>query len=101
VLGGGGYNPWTVGRLWAGVWGVLNDHDLPDRLPIAAEAIQRDLSWGGKSRGRPPQEALFTTLRDAPRPGPIRPEIRHRVSVLRGRLSGADRPRAKRRTRTG
>ena len=24
VLGGGGYNPWTVARCWAGLWGVLN-----------------------------------------------------------------------------
>ena len=23
VLGGGGYNPWTVARYWAGLWGRL------------------------------------------------------------------------------
>ncbi|MEO1239262.1 MAG: acetoin utilization protein AcuC, partial [Pseudomonadota bacterium] len=31
VLGGGGYNPWSVGRLWAGVWAVLNGLDVPER----------------------------------------------------------------------
>ena len=36
ILGGGGYNPWTVARCWAGLWGVLNGFALPDRLPPAA-----------------------------------------------------------------
>ena len=25
VLGGGGYNPWTVARCWAGLWARLSD----------------------------------------------------------------------------
>src|SRR3546814_5945327 len=29
VLGGGGYNPWTVGRCWAGVWATLNGIEPP------------------------------------------------------------------------
>ena len=33
VLGGGGYNPWSVGRLWTGLWGILNGHAPPERLP--------------------------------------------------------------------
>src|SRR3546814_16489047 len=36
VLGGGGYNPWSVGRAWAGVWATLNGFEIPDRLPGAA-----------------------------------------------------------------
>ncbi|WP_425090782.1 acetoin utilization protein AcuC [Tropicimonas sp. S265A] len=86
VLGGGGYNPWTVGRLWAGVWATLNDHPVPDRLPAAAEAVQRHLSWRGHKRGSDPDEVLFTTLRDAPRPGPLRAEVVSRISHLRSRL---------------
>ncbi|MEL7490988.1 MAG: acetoin utilization protein AcuC [Pseudomonadota bacterium] len=33
VLGGGGYNPWTTARAWAGLWGRLDRHDAPQRLP--------------------------------------------------------------------
>jgi acetoin utilization protein AcuC len=33
VLGGGGYNPWTVTRAWAGLWAKLNDFDIPKKLP--------------------------------------------------------------------
>jgi acetoin utilization protein AcuC len=86
VLGGGGYNPWTVGRLWAGVWATLNGHDIPARLPEPAQAVQRGLSWRGTRRGRDPAAALFETLRDAPRPGPLRSEIVVRTDHLRSRL---------------
>ena len=89
VLGGGGYNPWSVGRLWTGVWATLNGIEVPDRLTPGAEAIQRALSFPGNRRGRNPPDHWFTTLRDRPRGGPVRPEIRHRIGVLRGRLRAA------------
>jgi len=82
VLGGGGYNPWTVGRLWTGVWGILNRYDIPDHLPRSAEAVLRGLRFEGNRRGRTPPETWFTTLRDAPRNGPIRDEVRARVRRL-------------------
>lgn len=44
VLGGGGYNPWTVARLWTGLWGRLAGHDLPGMLPEAAQAFLRGLA---------------------------------------------------------
>ena len=83
VLGGGGYNPWSVGRLWTGVWAKLNGHDIPERLPEAAEAVLRALRWDKPPQaGRAPPEAWFTTLRDAPRPGPIRAELAARIAEL-------------------
>ena len=82
VLGGGGYNPWSAGRLWSGVWAVLAGHPVPDRLPEAGEAVLRGLEWRGHSRGRTPPEHWFTTLRDAPRPGPVRAELRARLATL-------------------
>jgi len=86
VLGGGGYNPWSVGRLWTGVWATLNGHDIPDRLPPGAEAVLRALVWERASAGRNPPEHWFTTLRDAPRDGPIHEAVRDRLAVLRARL---------------
>jgi acetoin utilization protein AcuC len=81
VLGGGGYNPWSVGRAWAGVWATLNGFAVPERLPPAAEAVLRALEWR-HSRGRNPPEVWFTTLADAPRPGPLRPEIRQIAAAV-------------------
>ena len=75
VLGGGGYNPWAVGRCWAGVWATLNRLPVPDRLPAAAEEVLRGVRWKHR-RGRTPPEHWFTTLADRPRPGPLRPEVR-------------------------
>jgi len=74
VVGGGGYNPYTVGRCWAGIWAVLNDLGIPDRTTAAAEAVLRGLVYN-RAAGRNPPAHWFTTLRDAPREGPVRPEI--------------------------
>ncbi|WP_428927433.1 acetoin utilization protein AcuC [Marinibacterium sp. SX1] len=82
VLGGGGYNPWSVGRLWTGVWAELNGIALPDRVTGAAEAVLRALTFEGNRRGKNPPEHWFTTLADAPRGGPVRAEIRERIAVL-------------------
>ena len=75
MLGGGGYNPWSVARCWTGIWGLLSGQALPERLPPDAEAILRALSWR-HSRGRHPPEHWFTQLADAPRGGPIRANLR-------------------------
>ncbi|WP_420012458.1 acetoin utilization protein AcuC [Tateyamaria sp.] len=82
VLGGGGYNPWSVGRLWTGVWGALNGFKVPDRLGSEAEEVLRALRFDGNRRGRNPPEHWFTTLADAPRCGPIRPALRAMVHAL-------------------
>ncbi|MEM7519747.1 MAG: acetoin utilization protein AcuC [Pseudomonadota bacterium] len=85
VLGGGGYNPWSVGRLWTLVWGALNNHDLPDVLSADAEKVLRALRFEGNSRGRNPPQHWFTTLQDSPREGPIRSEITEAVALLSSR----------------
>ncbi len=84
VLGGGGYNPWSVGRCWTGVWATLNGHEIPDHLPDAAAAVLRALTWNGGKRALPP-DALYTTLRDTPRPGTVRAEVTDRIWYLNNR----------------
>jgi acetoin utilization protein AcuC len=81
VLGGGGYNPWSVGRLWTAIWGLISGHELPDRLPPSAQSVLRGLSWNGGNRP-PPDPDMLQTLLDPPREGPVRPEIRERLAQL-------------------
>ncbi len=81
LLGGGGYNPWSVARAWAGNWGLVTGAGFPDRLPPAAEAILRGLHWN-RRQGRNPPDHWFTTLVDTPRPGPIRDLVRHSVAQV-------------------
>ena len=75
VTGGGGYNPYTVGRCWAGVWATLNAIPIPDRTTPAAESVLRALTYN-RAAGRNPPGHWFTTLRDAPRTGPVRDEVK-------------------------
>jgi len=89
VLGGGGYNPWSVGRCWTGVWAELSGHTIPDRLTPEAEAVLRALRWDNHSRGKRPPEHWFTTLSDAPRHGPVRSDIKDSLNVLTKRLPKA------------
>ncbi|MCI5112957.1 MAG: acetoin utilization protein AcuC [Marivita sp.] len=82
VSGGGGYNPWSVGRAWTCVWAALSGAEIPDLLPSDASGILRGLTWSRKAQ---PTEAMLTTLLDPPRPGPISDMVRHAVSVLTAR----------------
>ena len=75
VVGGGGYNPYTVARCWAGIWGVLNDIPLPVAIPPAASSVLRALRYN-RAAGRNPPPHWTTTLRDPPREGPVRDEVR-------------------------
>lgn len=74
VLGGGGYNPWSVARCWAGLWAVLDGRDPRQGLTAEAAEVLRGLTWN-HSRARSAPERWFTTLADPPHEGPVRPEI--------------------------
>jgi len=83
VSGGGGYNPWSVARCSAAVWAPRSGQAVPERLPEAARAHMASLGWSRKGR---PEPVLLETVRDAPREGPVRDELRAAVAVLRERL---------------
>lgn len=82
VLGGGGYNPWTLTRYWAGLWGVISEQAMPDSLPEAAvelfSAMDCDLV---DEEDRDPR--WFATMADTPYTGVIRPEIELLVESAR------------------
>lgn len=64
VLGGGGYNPFTTARAWAGLWGLIAGKN-PEQTVLnpQASAIMRSLQWEHR-RGRNPPESWFTHLGD-------------------------------------
>ena len=84
MLGGGGYNPWSVGRMWTGLWAVLNGFEIPDRLPAPARLVLQGLSWTRKAH-RPHPDHWTTTILDTPRHGGIADAVRQRVRRLAAR----------------
>ncbi|MBO9410670.1 acetoin utilization protein AcuC [Ruegeria sp. R8_2] len=85
VLGGGGYNPWSVARLWSGVWATLNGYEIPDALDANAQIILKSLTWG-RGGGKQPPEHWVKTLRDEPHLGPVRSELSANLARLRARI---------------
>ena len=74
VLGGGGYNPWTVARYWTGLWGRLSGRSIPDTLPAAAQAILGALDCDLiDDEDRRPE--WRTTLADRSDGGPLRAAV--------------------------
>lgn len=88
VLGGGGYNPWTLARAWAGMWGRLSGQPIPDRLPLSAQACLCGLTCDLVDDDEM-QPDWLKTLADAPRPGPVRPRFHDLVAAMRHRETEA------------
>ncbi|HXZ96318.1 MAG TPA: acetoin utilization protein AcuC [Burkholderiales bacterium] len=78
VLGGGGYNPWTVARYWAGLWARLSGRSIPDSLPTLARAILEPLRCD-LIDDEDVRDAWLETLADSPNHGPVRREIHELV----------------------
>jgi len=74
VLGGGGYNPWTLARYWSALWARLGGREIPSVLPDAARAILERLSCDLVDE----EDVLpewTAALEDAPIERPVRPAI--------------------------
>jgi acetoin utilization protein AcuC len=86
VLGGGGYNPWTVTRYWAGLWGRLSGRVAPATLPANARSVLAGLSCD-LIDDEDVLASWLTTLADPPNDGPVR----EKIEMLRDRaLAQAD-----------
>ncbi len=81
LLGGGGYNPWSVGRCWTRLWAELSGQAVPEVLPEAGRAVLAALSWGGGGRAAP-EPVLLHSLHDPAREGPVREALRAAVRAL-------------------
>ena len=75
LLGGGGYNPWSVGRCWTRLWAELSGRNVPELLPEAAQKVLAALSWAGGGRARP-DLVMIQSLQDPAREGLVRESLR-------------------------
>lgn len=87
ILGGGGYNPWTVARYWAGIWGRINRFDIPERLPGEAVDLMRKLECELVDE-EDIDDAWLTTMADSPYPGPVRDAVKSLAETARNSFDG-------------
>ncbi len=82
VLGGGGYNPWTLTRYWAGLWALLAHCPIPDSLPADAVEIlaAMDCELVDEDERDP---AWLRRIADTPYTGPVRDTIQTLVDSNR------------------
>ena len=74
ILGGGGYNPWTVVRCWGGLWGRLSGQVMPRELPAEAQELLQSLECDLVDEDEVP-ESWLTKIADEPNIGAVRPAV--------------------------
>ena len=74
VLGGGGYNPWTVARYWSGLWARISGRAIPSSLPDAARAVLGAMECDLIDEDEV-EEAWLTTMADTRNTGEIRETV--------------------------
>ena len=79
LTGGGGYNPWTVARLWTGFWALMSGRTIPEVLPNQATELLRSLSWQRQTK---PKEIMLNSIYDVPMEGQLRDEVRDIVKKV-------------------
>ncbi|MDJ0909983.1 MAG: acetoin utilization protein AcuC [Woeseiaceae bacterium] len=83
IVGGGGYNPWTVARYWAGMWGRISGQPLPDALPDDALTLLAEMRCELVDEDEV-DEAWLTSMADSPYRAPVRDAVRstlHRAGI--------------------
>ena len=80
LTGGGGYNPWTVARLWTGFWAIMSGRTVPSELNESASLILQELNWDRKLK---PEKRLLHYIQDVPNKGFIRPKMRYLLDHLK------------------
>lgn len=81
ILGGGGYNPWTVTRYWAGMWGILNNQEMPQSLPGEAVELLRGMDCDLIDE-EDIDPLWLTSIADTPYEGPVREVIKLRSAAV-------------------
>lgn len=81
ILGGGGYNPWTTARCWAGLWGRLGRFAAPEPLPADVPALLARFECDLIDEDEV-QPYWLDRLGDPPNEGPVRGEIKEIAASL-------------------
>jgi acetoin utilization protein AcuC len=86
VLGGGGYNPWTLARYWTGLWARLSGRAIPAKLAAPARTVLAGLACDliDEEDVRP---VWLATLGDERNDAPVRAEVVALREAARARVA--------------
>ena len=74
VVGGGGYNPWTVSRCWAGLWARLSGQEIPSTVPQSVCDILSQLECDLVDE-EDVEDSWLNSICDGPNEGDVRRQI--------------------------
>lgn len=80
VLGGGGYNPWTVARCWSGLWARISGQTIPHELPETVRSILSGLESDLVDEDDVEAQWL-DQIADEPNEGKVRQQVRDAASA--------------------
>ncbi len=80
VVGGGGYHPIVLARCWAGVWSRLTGRPLSDVIPAEGTRLLQQVAQDLDDMDQ--NDVMCRKLEDAPKDGPVRPEIEASIHQL-------------------
>jgi acetoin utilization protein AcuC len=81
VLGGGGYNPWTTARLWAGLWARMCGREIPATLPASAQRVLARLTSDLVDEDDH-DPAWLSSIADRTNPGPVRSQVSEVIEAV-------------------
>ena len=81
IVGGGGYNPWTVTRYWAGLWGRISGQEIPESLPQEAVNLLHDMECDLVDE-EDIDVRWYNTIADSPNRGPVRDPVKSLVEGI-------------------
>ncbi|NPA41064.1 MAG: acetoin utilization protein AcuC [Aquificae bacterium] len=84
-LGGGGYHPIALARCWTLIWCEISQREAPDEITPAGEKVLRSVDWE-EFDDEVDRTYMFKELKDKPRTGEIRAEIKNLLQKVKATL---------------
>ena len=81
-LGGGGYHPIALARAWTLIWCEMSGREIPEKINPAGRRVLEKVEWEEFDE-EIDRSYIFELLKDPPRGGEVREEIRDLINRIK------------------